>query len=129
MLGVVDPKTLKVYGTSNLRVVDASVIPMILAAHPVSTIYAIAERVSNAAPRTLALTDVPAVGRRHDQRACLVDIRQSGANVHRAPCSSIASYIDTVTYKGRDTYKANDRCSLGRDSNRRRAGVCIRLGS
>ncbi|KAI0748355.1 alcohol oxidase [Daedaleopsis nitida] len=45
--GVVDPKSLKVYGTSNLRVVDASVIPLILATHPVSTIYAIAERAAD----------------------------------------------------------------------------------
>lgn len=44
--GVVDPSTLKVYGTANLRVVDASVFPMIIATHPVATIYAIAERVS-----------------------------------------------------------------------------------
>lgn len=45
--GVVDPSTLKVYGTSNLRVVDASVMPLILATHPQSAIYAVAERVSN----------------------------------------------------------------------------------
>ena len=43
--GVVDPLTLKVYGTNNLRVVDASLMPMQIAAHPQRTVYAIAERV------------------------------------------------------------------------------------
>ncbi|KAI9066187.1 hypothetical protein FKP32DRAFT_1674137 [Trametes sanguinea] len=40
--GVVD-HTLTVYGTSNLRIVDASVIPIHIAAHTQATVYAIAE--------------------------------------------------------------------------------------
>ncbi|KAI0672930.1 alcohol oxidase [Trametes maxima] len=45
--GVVDPTTLTVYGTANLRVVDASLIPLQFAAHTQATIYAIAERASD----------------------------------------------------------------------------------
>ncbi|KAJ6779884.1 hypothetical protein PWT90_09380 [Aphanocladium album] len=45
MGGVVDPK-LKVYGTANVRVVDASVVPTQLSGHLTATIYAIAERAS-----------------------------------------------------------------------------------
>lgn len=43
--GVVD-SSLRVYGTTNLRVVDASIIPMHVAAHTQSTTYAIGEKVS-----------------------------------------------------------------------------------
>ncbi|KAJ5651972.1 hypothetical protein N7507_009398 [Penicillium longicatenatum] len=44
--GVVDPQ-LKVYGTKNVRVVDASVLPFQLCGHLTSTIYAVAERASD----------------------------------------------------------------------------------
>lgn len=40
--GVVDPD-LKVYGTNNLRVIDASILPIHLAMHPQMTVYAIGE--------------------------------------------------------------------------------------
>ncbi|KZP01248.1 GMC oxidoreductase [Calocera viscosa TUFC12733] len=41
--GVVDPK-LKVYGTSNVRVVDLSIVPLHVAAHPQALVYGIAEQ-------------------------------------------------------------------------------------
>jgi choline dehydrogenase-like flavoprotein len=43
-LGVVDPR-LKIYGLANVRVVDASVIPLTTGVAIQSTVYAIAEKV------------------------------------------------------------------------------------
>ena len=64
---MVDPTTLKVYGTSNLRVVDASVIPLIIGTHPQSTIYAVAERVSIGYRVQVPSTHDVTSGRRHNQ--------------------------------------------------------------
>ncbi|KAF8877062.1 GMC oxidoreductase [Gymnopilus junonius] len=44
--GVVDPE-LKVYGTSNLRIADLSVVPLHIAAHTQATAYVIGEKVAD----------------------------------------------------------------------------------
>ncbi|KAL8348884.1 hypothetical protein RB601_002202 [Gaeumannomyces tritici] len=49
--GVVDPQ-LKVYGTSNVRVVDMSIFPMQHSGHPTATLYAVAERAAEIIKRS-----------------------------------------------------------------------------
>ena len=43
--GVVDPE-LRVYGTKNVRVVDASILPLQFSGHLTATLYAVSERVA-----------------------------------------------------------------------------------
>lgn len=49
--GVVDPE-LRVYGTANVRVVDASILPLQISGHLTATLYAVAERASDIIKRT-----------------------------------------------------------------------------
>lgn len=56
--GVVDD-SLKVYGTSNLRVVDASIIPLLPAAHTMATVFAVAEKVSSPVHKDAGLSFDP----------------------------------------------------------------------
>ncbi|THU89582.1 alcohol oxidase [Dendrothele bispora CBS 962.96] len=44
--GVVDSE-LKVYGTANVRVMDASILPVQFSGHPIATIYAMAEKAAD----------------------------------------------------------------------------------
>jgi choline dehydrogenase-like flavoprotein len=48
--GVVDHNMI-VYGTKNLRIVDASVFPLEVNGHPTSTIYAMAEKAADLTKR------------------------------------------------------------------------------
>lgn len=54
--GVVDPR-LCVYGVKGLRVVDASIMPIIPASHTSSTVYAVAEKVCCLSPTGSSITD------------------------------------------------------------------------
>jgi choline dehydrogenase-like flavoprotein len=55
--GVVDDH-LTVYGTSNLRVVDASIMPLISRANTQSTVYAVAERAADLIKAKHGLTTI-----------------------------------------------------------------------
>lgn len=63
--GVVDPQLL-VYGTQNLRLVDASIMPVIPASHLQAVVYGIAEKVIIEQKFGATHTDDP-IGRRHHQ--------------------------------------------------------------
>ena len=54
MGGVVDDK-LRVYGTQNVRVVDASIMPIIPRGNIITTVYATAEKASDIISKELSI--------------------------------------------------------------------------
>lgn len=52
--GVVGPR-LRVYGTANVRVVDASIFPIIPRGNIISTVYAVAEKIADVILQDLGL--------------------------------------------------------------------------
>ena len=64
--GVVDA-SLMVHGTDNLRVVDASIIPLHISANPQASIYAIAEKVGKIVLFVLIVCSCLLKGRRYHQ--------------------------------------------------------------
>jgi choline dehydrogenase-like flavoprotein len=77
--GVVDEK-LRVYGIKGLRIVDASVIPLLPATHTMTTVYAVAEKVSY--PSIIRNPSLTQIGCRLDQ-ARLSDVGTQKAQVGR----------------------------------------------
>jgi hypothetical protein len=103
--GVVDPQLL-VYGTQNLRVVDASIMPVIPASHLQAVVYGIAEKVSIANVVFVTHTD-RRTGRRYDQERNFWSIAQRTAagttfctdnNADYYTRSSAAARVSGVVY-------------------------------
>lgn len=65
--GVVSPE-LFVYGTSNVRVVDASIFPFQVNGHPSSTVYAVAERAADIIKASFSNSTVAATRRGETSR-------------------------------------------------------------
>ncbi|KAH0115155.1 hypothetical protein KCU66_g11083, partial [Aureobasidium melanogenum] len=89
--GVVDPQLL-VYGTQNLRIVDASIMPVIPASHLQAVVYGIAEKVgisnTHLSPHN---TDDPIGRRHHQERNFRSAIRKTATYIARRYAEYIAS--------------------------------------
>lgn len=85
--GVVDPESLLVWGVKGLSIVDASLMPMIVGAHLMATVYGVAEKVC------LKLSGASSM------RICVAAY---------APCAASIQFTDVITGCGSDQRKACD---------------------
>ena len=84
--GVVD-SSLKVWGTANVRVVDASIVPQHIAAHMQSTVYAIGNKVR--------LLSYPLAARDHDATR----LSDSGCPVDMSAAVYFSGDANSVRYR------------------------------
>lgn len=74
--GVVSPELI-VYGTSNVRVVDAGIFPFQVNGHPSSTVYAVAERAADIIKASFTGTSSSTAAVKH-REAAPVRLARSG---------------------------------------------------
>jgi hypothetical protein len=87
MGGVVDPDLL-VYGTANLRIVDASIMPLVPAGHLQAIVYGVAEKVS-----ILHLENEPNVQREEEANG----VTSQAADIIKAAAASAAASASSST--------------------------------
>lgn len=118
--GVVD-STLLVYGTQNIRVVDASIFPIIPSAHLESVIYAVAEKAADLIKKSEDTGSVPYLPL--DQTQCTTAPvgnakRAVQASQPQAYSSSTASYsASSSSYASSASYSTNSTASYGASSS------------
>lgn len=87
--GVVDPQLL-VYGTQNLRIVDASIMPVIPASHLQAVVYGIAEKVGTSNPHLSPHNPDDPIGRRHHQE------RNFKSAIHKTATYTTCCYAEYI---------------------------------
>ncbi|KAG9763209.1 alcohol oxidase, partial [Aureobasidium melanogenum] len=87
--GVVDPQLL-VYGTQNLRIVDASIMPVIPASHLQAVVYGIAEKVGTSNPHLSPHNADDSIGRRHHQE------RNFRSAIHKTATYTTCCYAEYI---------------------------------
>ena len=97
--GVVDANLL-VYGTSNVRVVDTSVFPIIPGGHLQAVTYAVAEKVTTHFFRIREMTILTLAGCRHCQRCCCSEssafrLSSSNRRLHQMADTFLASLMNS----------------------------------
>jgi choline dehydrogenase-like flavoprotein len=118
--GVVD-STLLVYGTQNIRVVDASIFPIIPAAHLESVIYAVAEKAADLIKKSAEASSVPYIPL--DQSQCTTAPignakRAVQAAQPQAYSSATASYsASSSSYSSSASYSVNSTASYDSSSS------------
>jgi len=130
--GVVSPELL-LYRTSNLRIVDSSIILVLPGAHLQAVVYGIAEKVRGCILHTGSDTDMQPAGRGHHQGSecssdprrvlvpAIVDARHC---VLVRPASDVVRHSDIITpyYIGRTTSGRHYICYSVRHSD----DICLR---